>query len=126
MREKKVWAAFLAAFLTPVYLELILHLFIYRAINLRIIYPVMFALAWGAGVYTLCSLLPKKVAPTALCVLSGLLTLHFEIHLVYNSIFGEFMSLMQMFTGAAAVTNFFKQMLHGIAQIWYQHNFESI
>lgn len=120
MKEKKSWAALSAAFFTPVYLELLLHLFIYKTAGLRIIYPVLFALAWGGAIYGLCCLLPKKAAPAVLCVLLGLLTLYFEIHLVYNSIFGEFMSLMQMFTGAAAVTNFFKQMIHGILQIWYQ------
>lgn len=104
----------------PVILELLLHLFIYKTIGLRIVYPILFALSWGAGIYGLCSLLPKKAAPVVLCVLLGLVTLYFEIHLVYNSIFGEFMSLMQLFTGAAAVTNFFKQMLHGMLQIWYQ------
>ncbi len=120
MRERKHAPANILALLTPVCLELLLHLFIYQTIGLRIVYPVLFALAWGAAIYGICSLLPRKAAPTVLCVLLGLMTLYFEIHLVYNSIFGEFMSLMQMFTGAAAVTNFFKQMIHGMLQIWYQ------
>ncbi len=120
MKERKNWAALAAAFLTPVYLELVLHLFIYKTLGLRIVYPILFALAWGSAVCCICSALPKKAGSIVLCVLVGILTLYFEIHLVYNSIFGEFMSLMQMFTGAAAVTNFFKQMLHGILQVWYQ------
>ena len=107
----------LSALLVPVILEVRLHLFIYRELGLRIVYPILFALSAGAVIYALCSLLPKKAGPAVLCVLLGGLTLYFEIHLVYNSIFGEFMSLMQLFTGGAAVTNFFDQMLYGIWQI---------
>ena len=107
----------LASLLTPVLLEVLLHLFIYREFGGRIIYPVLFALSVGAAIYALCSLLPRKAGPAVLCILLGGLTLFFEIHLVYNSIFGEFMSLMQLFTGGAAVTNFFDQMLYGIWQI---------
>lgn len=114
MMDKRNRAAVVTALLTPVYLELILHLFIYKELGLRIVYPVLFALVWGVFVFSLCSLLPKKAASAVLCVLLGLTTLYFEIHLVYNSIFGEFMSLMQLFTGGAAVTNFFGQTLHGI------------
>jgi len=107
----------LAVLLTPVFLELLLHLFIYGKFSGRIVYPVLFALASGALLYALCSLLPRKAGAAVLCVLLGAMTLYFEIHLVYNSIFGEFMSLMQLFTGGAAVTNFFDQMLYGIWQI---------
>ena len=81
MKERKNWAALLAAFLTPVYLELVLHLFIYKAVGLRIVYPILFALAWGSAVYAICSALPKKAGSIVLCVLVGLLTLYFEIHL---------------------------------------------
>lgn len=118
IRERgKNWISALAAVLTPVYLEVLLHLFIYGEINGRIVYPILFAAATGVLLYALCSLLPQKAGPAVLCVLLGLVSLYFEIHLVYNSIFGEFMSLMQFFTGGAAVTNFFDQMLYGIWQI---------
>ena len=110
------WTALSVCLLTPIYLELMLHLFIYGAFSLRIIYPILFGLATGALGFGLCCVLPRKASPAVLCVLVGLTSLYFEIHLVYNSIFGEFMSIMQLFTGAAAVTNFFGQMLHGIWQ----------
>ncbi len=116
-RGEDAWGlSMLAALLTPVYLEVLLHLFIYGTAGLRLVYVVLFALATGALLFGICAILPKKAAPAVLCVLLGLLTLYFEIHLVYNTIFGEFMSVMQLFTGAAAVTNFFNQMLHGIRQ----------
>ena len=117
--EKRIGTviAMLASFLTPVLLELLLHLFIYGQMSGRIIFPILFALTAGGLLYGLCCLIPKKAAPIVLCVLLGLITFYFEVQLVYNSIFGEFMSLMQLFTGAAAVTNFFKQMLYGIWQV---------
>ena len=117
LKKSENWLTVLAALLIPAVLEVLLHLFIYGEIGTRIVYPVLFALSAGAMIYAVCSLLPPKAGPAVLCVLLGALTLYFEIHLVYNSIFGEFMSLMQLFTGGAAVTNFFDQMLYGIWQI---------
>ncbi len=117
LKKTEYWLPALATLVTPVLLELLLHLFIYGKLGARIVYPVLFALSAGALLFGLCSLLPKKAGAPVLCVLLGLVTLYFEIHLVYNSIFGEFMSLMQLFTGGAAVTNFFDQMLYGIWQV---------
>ena len=117
LEKMKQTTAVVMAILTPVYLEVLLHLFIYGEFTGRIVYPVLFAVAAGVLLYGICCVLPPRAAPAALCVLLGLVTFYFEIHLVYNSIFGEFMSVMQLFTGAAAVTNFFHQMMYGIWQI---------
>lgn len=110
------WLSLILALAVPVYLEVVLHLCIYRQINERIIFPILFALSVGALLFALCSLLPPRAGKWMLCLLLGLLTFYFEVQLVYNSIFGEFMALMQMFTGAGAITNFFKQTLYGIWQ----------
>lgn len=112
------WTALALALLSPVYLELALHLFIYKQASERIVFPILFALAAGVLVFALCTWLPRRASGPVFCVLLGLLTFYFEVQLVYNSIFGEFMSIMQLFTGAAAVTNFFKQMLYGIWRIF--------
>lgn len=110
------WLSLILALAVPVYLEVVLHLCIYHQVNGRIIFPILFALSVGALLFALCSLLPPKAGKWMLCLLLGLLTFYFEVQLVYNSIFGEFMALMQMFTGAGAITNFFKQTLYGIWQ----------
>lgn len=110
------WLSLILALAVPVYLEVVLHLCIYRQINERIIFPILFALSVGALLFALCSALPPRAGKWMLCLLLGLLTFYFEVQLVYNSIFGEFMALMQMFTGAGAITNFFKQTLYGIWQ----------
>ena len=114
--SRREWLSLILAMAVPVYLEVVLHLCIYRQINERIVFPILFALSVGALLLALCSALPPRAGKWALCVLLGLLTFYFEVQLVYNSIFGEFMALMQMFTGAGAITNFFKQTLYGIWQ----------
>lgn len=114
--SRREWLSLILAMAVPVYLEVVLHLCIYRQINARIVFPILFALSVGALLFAICSALPPKAGKWALCVLLGLLTFYFEVQLVYNSIFGEFMALMQMFTGAGAITNFFKQTLYGIWQ----------
>ena len=110
------WLSLILALAVPVYLEVVLHLCIYHQVNGRIIFPILFALSVGALLFALCSLLPPRAGKWMLCLLLGLLTFYFEVQLVYNSIFGEFMALMQMFTGAGAITNFFWQTLYGIWQ----------
>ncbi len=112
------WIALALALLSPVYLELALHLFVYKHASERIVFPILFALAAGVLAFALCTCLPRRASGPVFCVLLGLLTFYFEVQLVYNSIFGEFMSIMQLFTGAAAVTNFFKQLLYGIWRIF--------
>lgn len=100
--------------LLPVYLELVLHLFVYKGLSARIAYPLLFALTAGLVIFALCSLLPHKAGGVVLCVLTGILVLYFEVQFVYNSIFGEFMSLWQVTFGAEAITNFWYQLLYGI------------
>ncbi|MBR7082001.1 MAG: LTA synthase family protein [Oscillospiraceae bacterium] len=48
--------------------------------------------------------------------IASLITLYFEIQLVYNSIFGEFMSVWQIAFGAQVAINFGRQMMYGISQ----------
>ena len=110
------WLSLAVALFIPVYLEVALHICIYRQVNERIVFPILFALSVGALLFAVCSALPPKAGKWTLTGLLIALTFYFEIQLVYNSIFGEFMALMQLFTGAGAVTNFFFQMLYGIWQ----------
>lgn len=108
------WPPLLACVLLPVYLELVLHLLVYGALSARIVYPLLFAAAAGLGLFALCSLLPKTANAVIALVLGFFITFYFEVQFVYNSIFGEFMSVWQVSFGATAVTNFFSQMLYGI------------
>ncbi len=104
----------------PIYLELMLHLLIYSELSFRSLYSVCFAGSVGCLLFALCALLPPKGARWALPILVSALCLFFEIQLVYHSIFDEFMPLWQISFGADAVTNFWRPMLYGIAQVWWQ------
>ena len=117
-KPDKTFYLTLAVFLlVPVYQEILLHLFVYKSLSARIVYPVLFSMAGGALLFMLCSLLPKKAGRIVGTVLLLLVTLYFEVQFVYNSIFGEFMSLWQVTFGATAITNFFRQMLYGIWKV---------
>ena len=112
--EKGMWWTLLTCVLVPIYLELMLHLFVYRALTARIVYPLLFGASAGMILFVLLSVFPSKVNRILAIVLTVLVVLYFEIQFVYNSIFGEFMSLWQVTFGATAVTNFWHQMLYGI------------
>lgn len=114
------WPALIACAVLPVYLECVLHLLVYGAMSSRIVYPVLFALAAGAVLYALSTIFPAKANAVIALVLGFLLTFYFEVQLVYNSIFGEFMSVWQISFGATAITNFFSQMVYGILRIWWK------
>lgn len=113
-KKEPFWPALVACIVLPVYLELMLHLLVYGSLSARIVYPLLFAAATGLGLFALSSLLPQRANAVIALVLGFLVTIYFEIQFVYNSIFGEFMSVWQVSFGATAITNFFSQMLYGI------------
>lgn len=103
--------------LVPALLELMTHLFVYGGLSARIVYPILFSLAGGCLFFMLCSVLPGKAGSIAAGAVLLLVTLFFEVQFVYNSIFGEFMSLWQVTFGVTAITNFFRQLLYGIWKV---------
>lgn len=117
-KQKNFLPLLLICTLAPVYLELALHLFVYGELSARIVYPILFAVSTGLLFFALCTLLPGKAGRIVLISLAALVTLYFEVQYVYNSIFGEFMSLWQVSFGAEAITNFHKQLLYGIVRAW--------
>ena len=112
--DKSILPTLAFCLLLPVYLELVLHLFVYKTLSARIVYPILFALATGLLLFALLSLLPPRAGRVVFLAATVLLVLYFEIQYVYNSIFGEFMSVWQVSFGATAVANFHDQMFYGI------------
>ena len=110
----RFWPQLLYCLLLPVYLELLLHLFVYKSLTGRIVYPILFALAAGLFLFALFSILPQKLSRVLACVVTGLLCLFFNVQLVYHSIFGEFMSVWQVSFGATAIANFYQAMFYAI------------
>ena len=111
---KDNWRALAVCGILPLVLEGMLHLFVYGGFSARIIYPCIFALAAGCLLWIASTLFEERVNRIVFLALSSLITVYFEIQLVYNSIFGEFMSFWQFSFGAEAVANFWQQMLYGI------------
>lgn len=103
--------------LMPVYMELCLHGFVYRSFSVRIVYPLLFALAAGSLLFLLTTAFPQRVNRILGIVLTSIIVLYFEVQFVYNSIFGEFMSVWQVSFGAEAITNFYQQLFYGIVKV---------
>ncbi len=110
----KAWIALLCCALSFAYLETVLHLVIYGSVLPRFAYVVLFSFAAGCVTYFVCTLVPRRAANTVFIVLLSLVTLYFEVQLVYHQIFSEFMPLWQVSVGTTAVTNFWRQMLFAI------------
>ncbi|MBR6514186.1 MAG: sulfatase-like hydrolase/transferase [Clostridia bacterium] len=96
------------------YLELTLHLIMYKSVTPRIVYPLMFALVSGSILFIFCNLFPRKLSRIVGIIIICLLVIYFEIQLVYHCIFGSFMPLSQIGMGAGAITNFFTQLIHAM------------
>ena len=71
--EHRFWPQLLFCLLMPVYLELAVHLFVYKGVTARIVYPILFALTAGLFLFALVSVLPKKAARITVCVVTGVL-----------------------------------------------------
>lgn len=96
------------------YLELLLHIMVYKSVSVRIFYPIFFALVSGSIMFILCSIFPKKVNAIFGVISTFIFVIYYEVQLVYHCIFGSFMPISQMTMGADAVTNFTAQVFHAI------------
>jgi lipoteichoic acid synthase len=108
------WKEMAACGVFPLMLEVLLHLLVYEEMTVRMVYPCIFALTAGCGLFILSTLWKEQVNRVVFLVCSSVITLYFEIQFVYNSIFGEFMSFWQFSFGAEALANFWQQMFYGI------------
>ncbi|MBR5783315.1 MAG: sulfatase-like hydrolase/transferase [Clostridia bacterium] len=109
----KLWALLFCVSVF-VYLELALHLFVYKSISFDIVFPLLFATIAGSVLFFISSLFPTKANRIIGLILIAITVIYYEVQLVYHGIFGTFMSVYQMLMGAEAVTNFFSQMMHAI------------
>ncbi len=97
-----------------IYLEVMLHLVVFKGVGLRIIFPILFGTVFGTLYYLLGSLFPTAANRWVGLGLTLGTTIYFEVQLVYHCIFHSFLPVSQMVMGGAAVTNFSMQVLHGI------------
>ena len=65
------WLSLAVALFIPVYLEVALHICIYRQVNERIVFPILFALSVGALLFAVCSALPPKAGKPVILFFHG-------------------------------------------------------
>jgi len=118
--RRGLWQAWLRSLLlfccASVYVELCLHLCVYRSLDRRTVYLVLFGLLGG----TVCTLLTTHLPKIARQIMGVLLVvvqvLFAEVQLVYHAIFGNFMPISQVSMGGNVITNFDSQILYSIGK----------
>mgnify|MGYP006956052971 FL=1 len=113
----KTWRENLLLFcLTGVYVELCLHLCVFRSLDRYAGYLVLFGLLSGALCTLLVSSLPKILRQIVGVLLVAAQVMLAEVQLVYHGIFGDFMPVSQIGMGGNVIVNFNSQLLYGIRQ----------
>ena len=118
--RRGLWQAWLRSLLlfcgASVYVELCLHLCVYRSLDRRAVYLVLFGLLGG----TVCTLLTTHLPKIARQIMGVLLVvvqvLFAEVQLMYHAIFGNFMPISQVSMGGNVITNFDSQILYSIGK----------
>ena len=111
----KSWGSSLLLFCcTSVYVELCLHLCVYRSLDRRTVYLVLFGLLGGTVCTLLTTHLPKIARQIVGALLVAVQVLFAEVQLVYQNIFGNFMPLNQVSMGENVMESFGAQILYCI------------
>ena len=113
----KTWRKNLLLFCSAsVYIELCLHLCVYRSLDRYAVYLFLFGLLGGVLSSLLVSCLPGVARQIAGCILVAAQVLFAEVQLVYQVIFGNFMPINEISMGGNVVTNFTSQILYSIGR----------
>ena len=113
---KTWWENLLLFCLTGVYVELCLHLCVFRSLDRYAGYPVLFGLLGGALCTLIVSSLPKVLRQITGLLLVAAQVMLAEAQLVYHCIFGDFMPVSKIGMGGNVIVNFNSQLLYGIRQ----------
>lgn len=118
--RRGLWQAWLRSLLlfccASVYVELCLHLCVYRSLDRRTVYLVLFGLLGGTVCTLLTTHLPKIARQIVGALLVAVQVLFAEVQLVYHAIFGNFMPISQVSMGGNVITNFDSQILYSIGK----------
>ena len=116
--DRSLWKTWRENFLlfcfTGVYVELCLHLCVFRSLDRYAGYLVLFGLLSGALCTLVVSSLPKVLRQIVGVLLVAAQVLLAEVQLVYQRIFGNFMPLNQVSMGENVMANFGAQILYCI------------
>jgi hypothetical protein len=99
---------------TIIYLEVILHLLIYRSIDMKIIYPVLFAMPLGILMGFITGLFKAFINKILLWVLTVSTCIIFNTQLVYFYVFKVFFSFQSIGMAGDTVSEFGSDILAAI------------
>lgn len=88
-----------------VYLELLFHISVYKSVDIFIIYPILFAVAAGMGIFAFLNILPKLAGKLIGCIVVAVFSFYYMSQLIYFKIFNIFLSLVSI-GGAENAMNF--------------------
>jgi Phosphoglycerol transferase and related proteins, alkaline phosphatase superfamily len=91
---------------TLLYLEITFHILIYQMIDLKIIYPLLFAIPMGLLLGFLTGLFGPLLNKILFFVITGFNCFIFSVQLVYYSIFKVYFSFQSMGMAGDAISNF--------------------
>lgn len=91
---------------TVIYLEIIIHLLNYRSIDLKIIYPILFAIPLGIFIGVITALFNSTVNKCLFTLFIGLACLLFAVQLIYYSLFKVYFSFQSIGMAGDALSEF--------------------
>ena len=102
-----------------IYLEFVLHIIIYRNLDVKIIYPILFAVPLGALLAVLTGFFNKIVNMILTWLITGLTCLLFGVQLIYVYIFKVYFSFQSLGMAGDALSEFSSDIIIAVkANIW--------
>lgn len=99
---------------TIIYLELVVHVLIYRSVDGRIIYPVLFAIPFGCILTLIAGLFGRSINRILLFMMTFLVCLIYQVQLVYYSVFKMYFSFRSLGLAQDAITDFYQDAFAAI------------
>lgn len=99
---------------TLTYLELIIHLLIYRSISIKIIYPILFSVPFGIFIGFITGWFKPIVNKIIMWIVTFSVCLIFGVQLIYFYIFKTFFSFQTIGMAGDALTEFSDQVISAI------------
>jgi phosphoglycerol transferase MdoB-like AlkP superfamily enzyme len=97
-----------------IYLEIVLHLVIFRGLDSKIILPVMFAVPVGTFIALISGFFGKKANKAIMWVSTVIVCIVFWVQLIYYYVFKLFFSFQSIGLAGDAITNFWREMFRAI------------
>ncbi|HKL80443.1 MAG TPA: LTA synthase family protein [Mobilitalea sp.] len=98
-----------------IYLELVFHLMVYKSIDLKILYPILFAIPVGLLISLFSGFFSRRINQLIMWFFTGLSCLVFGLQLVYFYVFKMFFSFQSLGMAGDAVNEFTSDVFEAIS-----------